>query len=85
MTRDELVNVMRAHCKRLGVRDRLAHCSCGWASDPIKVIAPWGQHQHHLAEVILALVESDSYDERPIDEPRWTVRADASGVDWRDE
>ena len=65
MTRDELVTVMRAHCKQLGRRDRLAHCSCGWASDPIKIMAPWGQHQHHLADVILALVEADSYDERP--------------------
>jgi hypothetical protein len=51
LDRATLVGIMRTHCKQLGIRDRHAHCMCGWVST---VSGGWGEHQGHVADVILA-------------------------------
>jgi hypothetical protein len=84
MTRDELVAVMRAHCRQPGIRDMRAHCSCGWRSDRERTPkSPWAQYQDHLADVIVSLYEADLYDVTADASPD-PVRTDAPVLDWYD-
>jgi len=55
ITRAQLVDVLRDHGRRRGIRNTKTHCMCGWVSTAPNGIA---QHLQHLADEVLKVLSA---------------------------